>query len=596
MLEKRLQMRDDIQIISQEIDGELKLLHLKAKGSVARPVANHKLRIIAVFSGWGMVRRFPIEAVCTDGDYGIVFEIEEEISLSDIFFNIGNSPDDRTGSGVSNVGAIDRHMPGKMDNRKVKVQFEYCDAEGCWMEFAGTLDLDGRLFQKEPEKVSFGKRFLQKAAYVFCTLLLPVWLLDGYLVVKGKKASPYVDEEIRGRKGMFYHAQGIVKKLTGYGYSMRELKTGYFAKRYLAACRKIAKPEGILFLSEREADSGGNLDLIRQGVQKEGLPWEDFIDTRPVNKLPFAQIRRAAKMAAGAKVIILEDFYPQIHAIELRKETKLLQLWHACGAFKMFGLSDIGKVGNLHQDSKNHRNYSAAFVSGKQMVPFYSEAFGISPDKVLPLGVPRTDIFFDESYREQVRERLFKKYPVLSGKRVVLFAPTFRGSGNKRAYYPADRFLAEKFLEGMPEDTVLILKNHPFVKRPFSFHEKYRERVLDLTGRENINDVLFVTDLLITDYSSCIFEAALLAVPMLFYVFDLEEYVKGRDIYFDFESFAPGCKVNTFEGLVLEAGRILRGQCECDDEKRKEFCEYFLGSLDGHSTERILEYIRKLLV
>lgn len=569
-------MKDEIQIISQQIDRETSLLHLKAKGSVVSPIANHKLRILLVFSVKGMVRRFPVEAVCTDGDNSILFEMEENISLSDIFY----------------------HVDSEM--QKVRIRFEYCDAIGHWIEFDDTLDLDGGFFQKKEAGKSFGKRFLQKTVYVFCTLLLPVWLFDGYLVVKGKKASPYVDKEIKGKKGMFYHAQGIVRKLTGYGYSMRELKTGYFAKQYQAACRKAAKPEGILFLSERETDGGGNLDFIRKGVQKEGLPWKEFIDTRPVNKLPFAELRRAARMAAGAKVIILEDFYPQIHQVELRKETRLLQLWHACGAFKMFGLSDIGKVSNLHQDTRNHRNYSAAFVSGKQMVPFYSEAFGISTDKVLPLGVPRTDIFFDEDYKRQICEKLFVKYPVLCGKKVVLFAPTFRGSGNKRAYYPTEMFSVEEFLKDMPEDTILVLKNHPFVKQTFFFPEKYRDRVLDLTGRENINDVLFVTDLLITDYSSCIFEAALLAVPMLFYVFDLEEYVKGRDIYFDFASFAPGSQVKTFEELLLEAGRLLQGganqQYEYNGEKRKEFCEYFLDCLDGHSTERILAYIRELLV
>lgn len=592
-------MKDDIQIISQEIDRETGLLRLKAKGRVVRPIANHKLRILAVFSMERMVRRFPIEAVCTDGDNSILFEIEEEISLSDVFFDVGSYPDDDYNYGIDEDGdACTMHSRRSVARNEVLVHFEYCDAKGYWVEFSKTLNLDGRLFHKKETGKSFGRRFLQKTAYVFCTLLLPVWLFDGYLVVKGKKTSPYVDKEIKGKKGMFYHAQGIVKKLTGYGYSMRELKTGYFAKQYLAACRKAAKPEGILFLSERETDVGGNLDFIRQGVQKEGLPWEEFIDTRPVDKLPFAELRRAAKMAAGAKVIILEDFYPQIHAIELRKETRLLQLWHACGAFKMFGLSDIGKVNNLRQDTKNHRNYSAAFVSGKHMVPFYSEAFGISPDKVLPLGVPRTDIFFDEDYKRQIHEKLFTKYPVLCGKKVVLFAPTFRGSGNKRAYYPAERFSVEEFLESAPEDTVLILKNHPFVKQTFSVPEKYRDKVLDLTGRENINDVLFITDLLITDYSSCIFEAALLAVPMLFYVFDLEEYVKGRDIYFDFASFAPGSQVKTFEELLSEVDRFLQGEAgsqhEHSGEKRREFCEYFLDSLDGHSTERILAYIREL--
>ena len=74
--------------------------------------------------------------------------------------------------------------------------------------------------------------------------------------------------------------------------------------------------------------------------------------------------------------------------------------------------------------------------------------------------------------------------------------------------------------------------------------------------------------------------------------------MKGRDIYFDFASFAPGSQVKTFEELLSEVDRFLQGEAgsqhEHSGEKRREFCEYFLDSLDGHSTERILAYIREL--
>lgn len=576
----RQKMKDTLQIIMMEIEEGVNLLHLKAAGTVSRAPANHKLRILAVFSAKGTVRRFPMDAVCSEEgaafsekEGAASFVLQKDISLSDIFYPV----------------------PEQIEQQMVKTTFEYCDEKGEWISFDEELCLEGKYFLKQQEKTSGLRRFLRRVAYIGCTLLLPVWLLDGYLAVKGMKSSPYIDSEIKGKKGIFYHAQGIVKRLTGYGYSMREIKTGYFAKQYKRSCRKITEPDGVLFLSEREPDQGGNLDLIRSGVQKENLAWQEFIDTRPVHKLPFSAIRRAAWLAAGARVIVLEDFYPQIHALTLREETKLLQLWHACGAFKMFGLSDIEKVNHLQQDTKNHRSYSVTFVSGTQMIPFYSEAFGISPERVLPLGVPRTDIFFDEAYGKRVRERLYSSYPMLSGKQVVLFAPTFRGSGNKRAYYPVERFSVDSFLDAMPEDSVLVLKNHPFVKDIFSCEERHQSRVLDLTGKENINDILFITDLLITDYSSCIFEASLLAVPMLFYVFDLEEYVSGRDIYFDFASFAPGSQADSFAELIKEAEKILEKGKEADNEKRGEFCRYFLDSLDGHSTERILSYIKQLL-
>lgn len=567
-------MQDEFRIIEQSVVSQEKKLIFHAEGKVFHRIANNKLRVVIVFQCGRKQRRFPVDTTCFTQGEETSFSIQEEIWLEHVFYPF--TPED-----AENV---------------VQMFFEYCDVEGEWYVLPNKMTLEGIYFQGRQKKISLGYAIYCRVLYVFSFLFLPIFLLDGYFAVKGYKKSPYLSKEMGGKKGIFYHAHGIVKSFTGFGYSMRELKTNYFARRYQRACKRIPSTQGVLFLSERACEKGGNLDLIRQGVIERKLPWQESIDTRPIHKLPFSVIRRVAKMAAGAKVIVLEDFYPQLHAVTLREDTELVQLWHACGAFKMFGLSELGKVEHLSQDTKNHRNYTAAITSGVQMIPFYSEAFGISTEKVQPIGVPRTDIFFQQAYGQEITQKLYQKYPMLEGKRVVLFAPTFRGSGNKTAYYPLERFVVGSFLDAMPEDTVLIIKNHPFVKAHFSYDEKkYGDRVMDLTGKENINDILFVTSLLITDYSSCIFEASLLRIPMLFYVFDLEEYVQERDFYFDFSTFAPGEKVRTFEDVKKEAVRLLFQKKGEEKEAEIHFREYFLDSLDGHSTERVLSLIQSLL-
>lgn len=567
-------MQDEFRIIEQSVVSQEKKLIFHAEGKVFHRIANNKLRVVIVFQCGRKQRRFPVNTTCFTQGEETSFSIQEEIWLEHVFYPF--TPEDA--------------------ETVVQMFFEYCDVEGEWYVLPNKMTLEGIYFQGRQKKTSLGYAIYCRILYVISFLFLPIFLLDGYFVLKGYKQSPYLNKEMRGKKGMFYHAHGIVRSFTGFGYSMRELKTNYFARTYQRACKRIPSTQGILFLSERACEKGGNLDLIRQGVIKSKLPWQECIDTRPIHKLPFSVIRRVAKMAAGAKVIVLEDFYPQLHAVTLREDTELVQLWHACGAFKMFGLSELGKVEHLSQDTKNHRNYTAAITSGVQMIPFYSEAFGISTEKVQPIGVPRTDIFFNQAYGQEITQKLYQKYPMLEGKRVVLFAPTFRGSGNKTAYYPLERFVVGSFLDAMPEDTVLIIKNHPFVKAHFSYDEKkYGDRVIDLTGKENINDILFVTSLLITDYSSCIFEASLLRIPMLFYVFDLEEYVQERDFYFDFSTFAPGEKVRTFEDVKKEAVRMLFQKQGEEKEAEIHFREYFLDSLDGRSTERVLSMIQSLL-
>ncbi|WP_394325402.1 CDP-glycerol glycerophosphotransferase family protein [Methanobrevibacter arboriphilus] len=81
----------------------------------------------------------------------------------------------------------------------------------------------------------------------------------------------------------------------------------------------------------------------------------------------------------------------------------------------------------------------------KNIKRFYSEGFGISDEKVIVTGIPRTDIFFDEEYGEKIINKIYREHPILKNKKVILFAPTFRGEGKDDAYYPKDKFNIETF-------------------------------------------------------------------------------------------------------------------------------------------------------
>ena len=481
---------------------------------------------------------------------------------------------------------------------KVQMYAAFCEAENLWNRTDTLLELSGILFQKEVIRKSAVQQTVSAFLYGICTILLPLWLLDGLLAQKGLHGLHPAARGRTGLRAVFYHAHGLVKDWTGYGYSVREYKTQYFKRCYDCACRQVSKTNDILFLSERRVEKGGNLDRIRSEAERAGYSYEEFLTETPIHKLTPKEIRRCAYMVAAARLIILEDFVPQLHALDIRCDTEILQMWHACGAFKLFGLSELGIVDHLEQSTRNHRSYTAALASSRGVVPFYSEAFGIDERAVKAVGVPRTDIFFDRDYAGVTRERLFDKYPVCRDKKVVLFAPTFRGSGNKTAYYPWEKFPVEQIMDVLPEDVVLIIKNHPFVHRKCEIPSKYRERILDLSGGENINDLLFITSLLITDYSSVIFEAVLLELPILFYAFDLQEYLEQRDLYFDFASFAPGKIVGDMEGLEHGIKELLEGKQEEKNEAgmtKEQFRKLFLDALDGHSTERTMKLVQQML-
>lgn len=575
-------MEQNIQMKRCEIDVEQQILDLEIEGILPYPILGDRIRISAVFCAGNLDRYFPMIAYGTvcEGQY-TQFHAVAKIQLDSVFFEYHpEHPDD------------------------IILKFCSCTPDYEWMMFDTDVVLDGTLFQSKIISKSAPENLLSKSfcilKYLICSLLLPVWILSGFLAVKGHGALHPAAKGRQGKRAIFYHAHGLVTDWTGYGYSIRELKTNYFRRQYEKSCRKYTQTEGILFLSEREVEAGGNLDLVRKALAEREQQQKtislgeqrEFLVNRPVNKLSWKELKHLAAMAAASRMIILEDFYPHLHALSIRPETKILQLWHACGAFKLFGLSNLGISDHLQQDTRNHRSYDAALASGEGIVPFYSEAFGVPSSHIYPLGVPRTDFFFQEELVEQRVQDLYQRYPVLQGKRVVLFAPTFRGSGNQTAYYPTERFPVNQIVEKLPEDVVLILKNHPFVHIQLDIASEYQNRVLDLTGTENINDLLLLTDVLITDYSSVIFEASILQIPMLFYVFDLEEYIRSRDLYFEFADFVPGKIVRELPDLIQEVLQSL--QLPESNNAGDSFRQFFLGAIDGHSTQRVVQLIEQL--
>ena len=530
-----------------------KTMKLGFRAKMPDEMQGKRIRVQAVFTQRQVERRFPMEVVIEEGEVGDQIRADAEILLPYVFY----SPP--------------RH--------KVNVIFTlWCGAE--------EICLDDQPFPVQKELFARAEIVRKRNLFKFglCSLGLPFLLVRDYF----KEDKNFIKAAKR--------ANDTVYRISGYNYSARQQNTDYFAARYRKYIAKNkVNPNQILFLSEREPEKNGNLMLVKRWFEENEPEVEitTFINTKTVDQLRKKELRDCAFKCATSAVIILEDFYPQLHSIQKRSETKIVQLWHACGAFKTFGLTRMGKQGGAPQTSMNHRNYDLVPVSSDTVRDIYAEAFGISGSKVQALGVPRTDLLFDWDYEEKKREELYGKYPILKENRVILFAPTFRGDGNKDAYYPLEAFDVNHFMERQPEDTVLILKNHPFVKQKFTVDAQWQDRVLDLSGEEHINDLMLISNLLITDYSSSVFEAAILELPMLFYAFDEKEYMDSRDFYFDYSQFTPGPVVTDFEALCEESAAMLQNIVSANEQADlKKFRETFLNTVDGCSTERTCRKIK----
>lgn len=348
----------------------------------------------------------------------------------------------------------------------------------------------------------------------------------------------------------------------------------------------------VVFTSDSRAELGGNLKLVRDRMVERGLDRQ--LRLRTILKESVRARRsmvdrvRLAWLLARAEVILVDDYQPAIYQLAPHPRVRIIQLWHAWGAFKTVGYSRIGKPGGPNPYSKVHKNYTYAIVSSEHEVPFYAEAFGLPESSVIPTGTPRMDEFLDPAKQEAGRQRAYEAFPAARGRNVILFAPTFRGDGASQAIYPVDALdLHGLHALATDRDAVVALKMHPFVREPLEIPQALADRLID-AGRAtvDVNDLLLIADLLVTDYSSLVFEYAALRRPMLFFAFDLDEYVASRDFYEPFESFAPGPIVRSFPDLL----QAIRDDA-FDLEQVERFARDHLPPAPGSATDRIINQL-----
>ncbi|MDQ7937383.1 CDP-glycerol glycerophosphotransferase family protein [Lactiplantibacillus sp. WILCCON 0030] len=368
--------------------------------------------------------------------------------------------------------------------------------------------------------------------------------------------------------------------------ALRAIKRRALKLWYRWYCLHPIRKKQISFVSDSRVSVSGNFEFIYQELKKRQTDFKISFYLKPSIKAKksWQEIRTLAKALATSRYIILDDFYPLVYPLHIREHADLIQVWHAVGAFKTFGYSRLGMPGGPKLQSLNHRNYTKALVSSHNIADKYVEGFGVSADKIAPLGIPRTDIFFDEPKKKAIRSRLEEELPFIKGKKVILFAPTFRGNGQQSAYYPFEMLNFKEIYEALHEDYVFLLKIHPFVQNQPTLPYEYADFYYDVSDYREINDLLLVADQLITDYSSVCFEYALLKRPMIFFAPDLADYMQSRSFYFDYFDFIPGTLAENTGDLIAQLQNPTVNQT-----KLAGFVNFFFDNLDGQSSARFVD-------
>ncbi|MDO4308248.1 MAG: CDP-glycerol glycerophosphotransferase family protein [Eubacteriales bacterium] len=296
---------------------------------------------------------------------------------------------------------------------------------------------------------------------------------------------------------------------------------------------------------------------------------------------------------ATAKYVFVNEASDVLSCVDMRPETVVTQLWHACGAFKKFGKSTadliFGPNAKQLKRHPNNKNYTYVTVSSPEIVWAYAEAMDLTghEDIIKPVGTSRTDIFFRQDTVDKAYEHLYELFPAAKGKKVILYAPTFRGRVAK-AKTP-DCFHLEEFYNAFQEEYVVVTKHHPLVRELPVIPDRLKGTfAYDATKTMTIEDLLCVSDICISDYSSLIFEYSLFERPMLFFAYDLDDYYDWRGFYYPYEELTPGpvCKTNQ------EMIEYIQNLDERFDKQRViDFKNKFMSACDGHATERIIHMV-----
>lgn len=370
----------------------------------------------------------------------------------------------------------------------------------------------------------------------------------------------------------------------------------HYYKKY--SRKPVDEKKVVLAYSHLYKEMPDNLKCMKTELEKRGYKCviidkseEAFQDKNPlINELKkWFYGKEFFKEYATAKALFLTDYFFPAYACKPREGQSVVQLWHGCGAFKKWGYSTAEKKWGASKKELDrypiHNTYTHVCVSSPKVSFAYAEAFGCSEKVVMPLGAPRTDIYFDSDFIKESLNLINEKYPQIDGRKIILYAPTFRGDSVGKSYIK-NMLNIEEMSKNLGEDYVLLIKQHPLTADKFSIEGS--TFAFDISKDVAIETALCAADIVITDYSSLIFEYALLERPMIFFAYDLAEYEDARSFYFGYEGFVPGEIVTDTEEIISEIKRL---ETDFDKEKIRRFRQDYMCACDGKSTERILNEV-----
>lgn len=361
-----------------------------------------------------------------------------------------------------------------------------------------------------------------------------------------------------------------------------------FIKRFISKiiCYPLKVTNKIVFINFNGKGYGDNPKYLAEEIIKQNKPYDLVWVVKDLNEKMPKEIRKVKynslqefKELASAKMIITNV---KNELVFIKKKNQIvIQTWHGSFSPKMLEKDAIDNlpVDYIRESKKNSAQTDYFISNSKMQSNEYRNAFWCTSE-ILEFGYPRNDIFFEKNINKKIRE--IKNYLGLDGKKVILYAPTFR---NNWSLEPFD-VDCEKLINNFTDEYILLIRMHPNVKN-YEKHFKFNDRIIDVTNYPDTQELLLITNYLITDYSSTMFDISIINKPVFLYASDIEEYKKSRGLKKMYYELPFTFSKNTDE--------LINNIKNYDEKKYKKnlpkLKELYYTFDKGQSSKKIIEYL-----
>ena len=353
------------------------------------------------------------------------------------------------------------------------------------------------------------------------------------------------------------------------------------------------KKNKVVFFSYTGKGYGGNCRYIAEEILRQKLPWDLvwLVNGQPaempegIRKVPISAWKQTYELAT-AKVIVTNikccmDFVK-------KKNQYVIQTWHSCYPPKLIEKEAEDKLApDYVKASKRNSHQTDLFLSNSALMTRLIENAFWCEREIMECGFPRNDIFFTAT--EEDRSRIRAALGVGTDTKLVLYAPTFRDDGSMDAYSLDCMAVLEK-LRSRGEDWRLLTRLHPNLDDVKGLFPE-NEYIINATPYPDMQELLLVSDILITDYSSTPPEFAIMGKQVYIYAPDVPQYQALRGLREDY--FTSPYPVNTSNEQLLK--QMDSYSAESAAQQARAYMEFSGGMDEGDASKKVVERMEAVI-